>query len=68
MLDQNEEAVEMFDGELLPIDAMAVRPYWEEDLAALVAQVPVSLAGELARMAAWRAMGMEAPPPGDFNA
>lgn len=54
----------MFDGELLPIDAMVVRPYWEEDLVALVAQVPVSPAGELARMSAWRAMGMEAPQPG----
>lgn len=54
----------MFDGELLPMDAIAVRPYVEEDLAALVAQVPVNLAGELARMAAWRALGMVSPPAG----
>lgn len=64
MLDQNAEAVDMFDGELLPMDAIAVRPYVEEDLAALVAQVPVNLAGELARMAAWRALGMVSPPAG----
>lgn len=55
------------DGELLPMDAMAVRPYFEEDLAALVAQVPVCMAGELARMAAWRALGQIAPPASDFS-
>ena len=40
----------------------------EEDLAALVAQVPVSLAGELARMAAWRALGITAPILANFGA
>ena len=66
LLDHTEDttaAADYHDGELLPMDAIAVRPCCEEDLATLVASVPVSLAGELARLAAWRAMGMQAPPP-----
>ena len=56
------------DGTLLPLGAIAVFPCCEEDLAELVAQVPIGLAGELARMAAWRALGMKAPPPVGFGA
>lgn len=69
MLDlANDGAIaESHDGELLPMDALSVRPFFEEDLVRLVAHVPVSLAGELARLAAWRAMGMDAPPSWDFN-
>lgn len=37
------------------MDAMAVRPYFEEDLAALVAQMPVCLAPYLANLATQRA-------------
>lgn len=66
MQDQQGEPANT-DGTLLPIDAMAVRPYLEEDLAELVAQVPVCLAMELARMAAWRAMGMALPPETNFK-
>jgi hypothetical protein len=51
----------------LPLEAMAVCPFSEEDLAALVEQVPVCMAGELARMAAWRALGMTAPMPAGFE-
>jgi hypothetical protein len=66
MQDQQGEPANT-DGTLLPMDAIAVRPYWEEDLAALVAQVPICLAGELARMAAWRALGMDGPSPKSFS-
>ena len=70
MLDHHNEpaadVADFHDGELLPMDAIAVRPFLEDDLANLVANVPVRLAGELARLAAWRAMGMQAPPPADF--
>lgn len=56
------------DGTLLPMGAIAVFPCCEEGLVELVAQVPICMAGELARMAAWRALGMEAPPPPEFDA
>lgn len=55
------------DGTPLPLGAIAVFPCCEEDLAELVSQVPISMAGELARMAAWRALGMEAPPLKSFK-
>lgn len=55
------------DGTLLPMGAIAVFPCCEEDLAELVAQVPVCLAGELARMAAWRALGAKTPVPDAFK-
>lgn len=58
MQQANEMIPAETDGTLLPIDAMAIRPFDEVDLAELVAQVPVCLAGELARMAAWRALGI----------
>lgn len=61
-------AIENHDGRLLPMEAIAVIPICFEDLAELVASVPRDLASELARMAAWRAVGMEAPPPQDFDA
>jgi len=60
-------AAEFHDGELLPMDAIAVCPTSIEDLADLVAQLPRDLANELARMAAWRALGMEAPPTEHFD-
>jgi|GEM_PF-4852744 len=60
-------AAEFHDGELLPMDAIAVCPTSLEDLAELVAQLPRDLASELARMAAWRALGMEAPPTATFS-
>lgn len=50
----------------VPLDSMVVCPFSEEDLAALVAQVPVCLAAELARLAAWRALGYECVPPENF--
>lgn len=59
---------EFHDGQLLPMDSIAVCPVSVEDLAELVANVPVDLAGELARMAAWRALGQDAPPPPEFDA
>ena len=55
------------DGTLLPLGAIAVFPCCEEDLVEFVSQVPICLADELARMAAWRALGMEAPPPRSFK-
>jgi hypothetical protein len=55
------------DGTPLPLGAIAVFPCCQEDLAHLVSQVPISMAGELARMAAWRALGMGAPPPKSFK-
>jgi len=58
---------EFHDGQLLPMDSIAVCPVSVEDLAELVANVPVDLAGELARMAAWRALGRNAPPPTNFE-
>jgi len=64
---QKEDEAIMYDGELLPIDAIAVRPYWEEDLAKLVAHVPVCLALELARMAAWRSLRLAGPMPTSFK-
>lgn len=59
----NEDAIqaEYHDGRLLPMDSIAVCPVSIEDLTELVANVPVDLAGELARMAAWRAWGIDAP-------
>lgn len=55
-MQQESHQVEIpHDGKLLPMDAMAVRPYFEEDLAALVAQVPVCLAPYLANLASLRA-------------
>lgn len=71
MFDNHEEAAnctgEYHDGRLLPMDAIAVCPISIEDLAELVSQVPRDLAAELARMAAWRAMGMTAPAPAEFD-
>lgn len=66
----NEDAIqaEYHDGQLLPMDSIAVCPVSVEDLAELVANVPVDLAGELARMAAWRALGQKAPTPSEFDA
>lgn len=61
-------AVDHHDGTLLPMDALAVRPVCLEDLADLVAQVPRDLAAKLARMAAWRAAGMDAPVACGFDA
>lgn len=54
----NEDAIqaEYHDGQLLPMDSIAVCPVSAEDLTELVANVPVDLAGELARMAAWHAL------------
>lgn len=49
------------DGALLPMNAIAVNPLCLEDLGDLVRAVPEDLAAELARMAAWRAMGMDDP-------
>lgn len=66
MYDNQHDVADFHDGELLPMDAIAVCPCLEEDLANLVSHVPMNMAGELARLAAWRAMGMEAPPPADF--
>lgn len=67
---QNAEVTqtEFHDGQLLPMDSIAVCPVSIEDLAELVAAVPVDLAGELARLAAWRALGRDAPPPSEFQA
>jgi hypothetical protein len=56
-----------YDGTLLPLDALAINPCCEEDLANLVAHVPICMSGELARMAAWRALGMKLMPPQGFN-
>lgn len=49
------------DGTLLPMNAIAVNPLCLEDLGDLVREVPEDLAAELARMAAWRALGMDDP-------
>lgn len=56
------------DGALLPMEAVAVCPVSIDDLAELVAQVPRDMAGELARMAAWRAVGFNGVPPTQFEA
>ncbi len=50
------------------LGAVAVIPDHAPDLAALVNMVPPGMAGELARMAAWRALGRKAPPPPGFDA
>ncbi len=55
---------EFHDGKLLPMDSIAVCPVSIEDLAELVTNVPIDLAGELARMAAWRALGYSLVPDG----
>jgi hypothetical protein len=65
----NSETLAMYDrqtGE--PLEAVAVIPGHAPDLVALVNMVPPAIAGELARLAAWRALGIEAPPPRDFDA
>lgn len=59
-LENNDTASADFDGTLLPMGSLAVNPALEEDLANLIAHVPVCMAGALARMAAWRSMGMAA--------
>jgi len=51
-----------------PLDAVAVIPTHAPDLAALVRRVPRELAGELARLAAWRAIGGDGAPPARFDA
>ncbi|MGR4877274.1 hypothetical protein [Pseudoxanthomonas sp. LARHCG66] len=48
-------------------EAIAVIPHHMPDLEAFVMHVPVEMAGELARMAAWRSLGQAAPAPGDFQ-
>lgn len=50
-----------------PSEAIAVIPHHMPDLEALVQQVPVELAGELARLAAWRSLGLAAPVPTSFQ-
>ncbi len=51
-----------------PTDAIAVIPGHMPDLEALVQVVPRDLAGELARLAAWRATGFDGAPGQDFDA
>ena len=63
----NSQTLEMSNRETQePLDAIAVIPNHAPDLEALVAQVPPELAGELARLAVWRAQGNELPPPKGF--
>ncbi len=50
------------------LEAVAVVPTHAPDLAALVQRVPRELAGELARLAAWRAVGGDGAPPARFDA
>lgn len=50
-----------------PLDVVAIIPSHAPDLEALVKMVPQALAGELARLAAWRALGFEASPPEGFD-
>jgi hypothetical protein len=50
-----------------PAEAIAVIPHYMPDLEAFVMRVPVEIAGELARMAAWRSLGQAAPAPRDFQ-
>lgn len=49
-------ATEFHDGTLLPMDAVAVRPHLEDDLAELVAAVPATMLGTLVRMVFDRAI------------
>lgn len=50
------------------LNAVAVIPDYPVDLVALANMVPPQMAGELARIAAWRALGKKAPPPPHFDA
>lgn len=51
-----------------PTDAIAVIPSHMPNLEALVQVVPRDMAGELARIAAWRSLGFELPAAREFEA
>jgi len=51
-----------------PTDAMAVIPSHMPDLEALVQAVPRDMAGDLARLAAWRGAGFDGVPDHEFDA
>ena len=55
------------DGQLLPMDRLAVCPSFDEDVAGLIRQIPMGMASEVARWAAWRALGHDVTPPRDFE-
>ena len=56
---------EFHDGQLLPMDSIAVCPASDEDVAQLIRLIPISMAAEVARWAAWRALGYDATPASD---
>lgn len=58
---------EFHDGQLLPMDSIAVCPASDEDVAELIRQIPVCMAGEVARWAAWRALGYDTTPSAEFE-
>lgn len=65
----NPDAMTMRDAETCErLDALAVIPWHMPDLEVLVRHVPRELAGELARLAAWRAVGGNGAPPRSFDA
>jgi len=65
----DSDTLAMFDRQTnQPLDAVAVIPDCREDLAALVGMLPRDMAGELARMAAWRAAGFDGVPSARFDA
>lgn len=54
------------DGLVLPMDSIAVCPASDYDVAELIRLIPVGMASEVARWAAWRALGHDATPPAEF--
>ncbi|UNK57161.1 hypothetical protein MNQ95_13645 [Pseudoxanthomonas daejeonensis] len=64
----DSETLEIIDKKTQsPVDAVAVIPDHLPDLERLVAMVPRDLAEHLARLAAWRALGMEGVPTDCFS-
>lgn len=55
-----------FTGERVPHGSIVVNPSVDADVAELIRQIPVDMATEVARWAAWRALGYDATPPADF--
>lgn len=51
-----------------PVDAIAGIPSYLPDLQVLIQHMPRNMAGEPARMAAWKASGFDATPGADSDA
>lgn len=56
-----------FTNERVPHGSIVVNPSVDTDVAELIRQIPLAMASEVARWAAWRALGYDATPPADFT-